>query len=123
MYTGRPQVAIADIERAMRLDPGFSQQYLHFLGLAHLLIGNNETAAAMFKERILLAPRTDTSRSALASALGHFGHIDEARQVWAELKKINPNYSFTEHMARLPFSDPAAVNKINEGLAKAGLPD
>lgn len=122
MYTGRPQVAIADIERAMRLDPGFSQQYLHFLGLAHLLIGNNETAAAMFKERILLAPRTDTSRSALASALGHLGHIDEARQVWAELKKINPNYSFTEHMARLPFSDPAAVNKIAEGLAKAGLP-
>ena len=123
MYTGQPQAAIPDIERAMRLDPGFSQQYLHFLGLTHLLIGNNETAAAMFKERILLVPQTDTSRSALASALGHLGHIDEARQVWAELKKINPKYSFTEHMARLPFSDPAPVNRITEGLAKAGLPD
>jgi len=123
MYTGRPQAAIPDIERAMRLDPGFSQQYLHFLGLAHLLMGHYETAAAMFKERILLAPQTDTSRSALASALGHLGHLDEARQVWAELKKINPKYSFTEHMARLPFSDPAPVNEITEGLAKAGLPD
>jgi len=123
MYTGRPQAAIADIERAMRLDPGFSQQYLHFLGLAHLLIGNYETAAAMFKERILLVPQTDASRSALASALGHLGHIDEARLVWAELKKINPKYSFTEHMARLPFSDPAPVNTIIEGLTKAGLPD
>ena len=123
MYTGQPEAAIPDIERAMRLDPGFSQQYLHFLGLTHLLIGNNETAAAMFKERILLVPQTDTSRSALASALGHLGHLDEARQVWVELKKINPKYSFTEHMARLPFSDPAPINKIAEGLAKAGLPD
>ncbi len=123
IYTGRPQAAIPDIERAMRLDPGFSQQYLHFLGLSHLLIGNYETAATMFKERILLAPQTDATRSALASALGHLGHLDEARQVWAELKKINPKYSFTEHMARLPFTDPAGVNKIVEGLAKAGLPD
>ena len=123
MYTGRPQAAIPDIERAMRLDPGFSQQYLHFLGLAHLLIGNNETAVAMFKERILLAPQTDTSRSALASALGHLGHLDEARQVWAELKNINPKYSFTEHMARLPFKNPADGDRIREGLTKAGLPD
>ena len=86
-------------------------------------MGNNETAAAMFKERILLVPETDVTRSALASALGHLGEVDEARRIWAELKKINPKYSFTEHMARLPFSDPAAVNKIAEGLAKAGLPD
>jgi adenylate cyclase len=123
IYSGQPQAAIPDVERAMRLDPAFSQQYLHFLGLAHLLMGNNETAATMFKERILLAPQTDVSRSALASALGHLGEFDEARRVWAELKKINPKYSFAEHMARLPFSDPAAVKKISEGLAKAGLPD
>jgi adenylate cyclase len=123
VYSGQPQAAIPDCERAMRLDPGFSQQYLHFLGLAHLLMGNNETAAAMFKERILLVPETDVTRSALASVLGHLGEVDEARRIWAELKKINPKYSFTEHMARLPFSDPAAVNMIAEGLAKAGLPD
>ena len=58
-----PRPPLPHIERAMRLDPGFSQQYLHFLGLAHLLIGYYETAAAMFKERIRLVPETDTSRS------------------------------------------------------------
>ena len=123
LYSGQPQAAIPDLERAVRLDPGFSQQYLHFLGLAHLLLGNNETAAAMFKERILLAPQTDVSRSALASALGHLGQFDEARQVWAELKTINPRYAFAEHMGRLPFSNPADVARIADGLAKAGLPD
>jgi adenylate cyclase len=107
----------------MRLDPGFSQQYLHFLGMAHLLMGHYETAATMFKERIRLVPETDTSRSALASVLGHLGEIDEARRVWAELKKINPRYSFAERIARLPFRNPADARKITEGLAKAGLPD
>jgi len=123
IFSGQPQAAIEHIERAMRLDPGFSQQYLHFLGMAHLLMGHYETAAAMFKERIRLVPETDTSRSALASALGHLGEIDNARRVWAELKKTNPKYSFAEHVARLPFRNPADVDKIAEGLAKAGLPD
>jgi len=123
IFLGEPKAAIEHLERAMRLDPGFSQQYLHFLGLAHLLMGHYETAAAMFKERIRLSPETDTSRSSLASALGHLGEIEEARRVWAELKKINPRYSFAERIARLPFRDPADAAKIAAGLAKAGLPD
>jgi adenylate cyclase len=123
MFLGEPKAAIEHIERAMRLDPGFSQQYLHFLGMAHLLMGHYETAAAMFKERIRLAPETDTSRSSLASTLGHLGEIEEARRVWAELKKINPSYSFTERIARLPFRDPADAAKFAAGLVNAGLPD
>jgi len=123
IYAGRPQDAIADLERAMQLDPVFGQQYLQFLGLAHLMMGHYETAAAMFRERILLVPHTDVSRSTLASALGHLGAYDEARQVWAELKAINPKYSFSEHMGRLPFANPADKERIAEGLAKAGLPD
>jgi len=121
VYGGRPEAAIPDIERAIRLDPAFSQQYLHFLGLAHLLIGNYETAAMMFRERILLFPKTDVSRSALAAALGHLGAVEEARRVWAELMKINPKYVFEEHMARLPFKRQQDIDIIRAGLAKAGL--
>jgi adenylate cyclase len=55
--------------------------------------------------------------------LGHLGDIREARRVWAELKRINPGYSFAERIARLPFRNPADAAKIVEGLAKADLPD
>ena len=123
IFDGESAKAIPDIERAMRLDPAFGQQYLHFLGMAHLLVGNYETAAAHFKERILLAPETDFSRSFLASALGHLGEVDEARRVWQELKQVNPKYSFAEHIQRLPFRNPADAGRIADGLAKAGLPD
>jgi adenylate cyclase len=120
-YSGHPLEAIPVIEHAMRLDPAFNTQYLHFLGMAYLVAGNYEKAAVLLRQRIVLAPETDFSRSALASALGHLGEVDEARRVWAELKKINPKYSFSEHFARLPFKNEEDVRHIAEGLAKAGL--
>jgi len=120
-FSGRPSEAIPLIERAMRLDPVYSQQYLHLLGVANLLAGKYENAAVLLRQRILLVPRTDFTRAVLASALGHLGEVDEARRVWRELKEINPQYSFGEHFARQPFKNEEDVQRIAEGLAKAGL--
>jgi adenylate cyclase len=121
IYLGQPEAAIPHLERAMLLDPAVSHQYLHFLGVAHLLMGHDETAAAMFRERILLVPETDFSRSMLASSLGHLGQPEEARRVWAEIKTVNPRYSFAQHIGRMPFKNPADAGRIAEGLAKAGI--
>jgi adenylate cyclase len=120
--SGRPLEAIPALERATRLDPAFRQQHLYFLGMAYLIAGKYETAAALLRERILLVPGTDFSRVLLASALGHLGEIDEARRIWGELKEINPKYSFTEHFARQPFKREEDVRRIAEGLLKVGLP-
>jgi len=120
-YSGRPLDAIPVLERAIRLDPAFKPQNLHFLGMAHLLAGKYETAAALLRERILLVPGTDFSRVLLASALGHLGEVDEAHHIWKELKEINPKYSFSEHFTRQPFKKEEDVRRIAEGLAKAGL--
>jgi len=122
IYSGQPLEAIPAIERAMRLDPAGSGQFLHFLGMANLLAGKYETAVALLKQRVMLNPETDFSRAILASALGHLGEVDEARQVWGELEKINPKYSFRDHFSRQPFKNPADVERIAEGLKKAGLP-
>jgi adenylate cyclase len=123
IFSGHAAAAIPYFERAVRLDPATASQYLHFLGLAYFMLGNYETAAAHFRERILMTPETDLSRVLLAAALGHLGHFDEAKKFWRELKEINPDYSFAAHMQRLPFADPADPAKISAGLAKAGLPD
>jgi len=119
-YSGRPLEAIPMFERAIRLDPAFRAQNLHFLGIAHLLAGKYETAAALLRERILLVPGTDFSRVFLASALGYLGEVDEARRIWRELKEINPKYSFREHFSRQPFRQ-EDVERVADGLKKAGL--
>ena len=121
-FSGQPLEAIPEIELAMRLDPALSPQFLHFLGLANLLAGKYETAAALLKQRIIQVPGTDFTRAILASALGHLGDVEEARRVWRELKEINPKYSFREHYSRQPFRQ-EDVEKIAVGLTKAGLQD
>ncbi len=121
VYAGEPLAAIPPLERAIRLDPASNGHNLHYLATAHLTAGKYEAAAAIFRERIRLVPGTDMSRAFLASALGHMGQADEARLVWRELKEINPQYSFDEHIGRLPFKKPADVARIKDGLIKAGL--
>jgi adenylate cyclase len=122
IYTGEPGKAIPYIELAMRLDPTLPAQYLHFLGTAYFVARDYEAAAKMFKHRITANPNTDLSRAFLASTLGHLGRAEEARQVWQELKDVNPRYSLQDHMDRLPFKDPADTARIVEGVRKAGLP-
>jgi len=121
IYSGNADAAIPLIEQAIRLDPAFVQQTLHFLGSAYFAAGKYETAAATFQERIRLAPETDLSRAFLASALGHLGEVEEAKRVWAELKAINPRYSFEGHLSRLPFRNQADIDRIREGVRMAGL--
>ena len=122
-YLGRPAAAIPYFERAMLLNPVSIQQCTHFLGFAYLLAGDYSVAAATFRERIRLVPKTDLSRALLAASLGHLGEIAEAQRIWHELKDINPRYSFEEHLGRLPFQNPADAEMIAEGLARAGLPE
>ncbi len=123
IYAGQPLEAIPEIERSMRLDPGFAHQAMQFLATAYLVAGKYETAAATFRERIRQVPDTDLSRGLLISALGHLGETDEARRVWDELGKVNPKYSFEKHLERLPFTNPADAERIKEGFAKAGVSD
>lgn len=78
IYTGDPAKAIPYIGGAMRLDPTFQQQYMHFLGTAYFVAGDYQTAEALFRDRISVNPTTDLSRAFLASTLGHLGKPDEA---------------------------------------------
>ena len=119
---GRPEDAIPVLERAIRLDPAWSHQHLQFLGMAHFLRGNYETAALVFRERVFLAKETDVGRAWLAASLGHLGEVAEARETWADLLKINPSFSIAARLARFLYARPADPENVMAGLAKAGLP-
>ena len=58
----------------------------------------------------------------LAACYGNLGRVEEARAAWAELLKVNPNFSLEQRARVLPYKDPRDLQRIVEGLAKAGLP-
>jgi adenylate cyclase len=62
IYGGQPLAAVPHIEQAIRLDPAIKHLYVHFLGSAYLVAGDYKAAASLFRERILLSPKTDLSR-------------------------------------------------------------
>ncbi len=121
IYLGNPQAAMLYIDRAIRLDPAFAQQFIHFRGMAYLVARDYAAATRAFRERIRLSPKTDLSRALLAASLGHLGETDAAHAVWAELMAINPAYSPTYHLGRIPFQNPQDRENILAGLAKSGL--
>jgi adenylate cyclase len=123
MALGRLPESVTFLERAVRLDPAMRHQYLQFLAMSHFLMGNYETASLMFRERIILVKNTDVGRAWLASTLGHLGEVEAAKEIWAELSTINPNFSIETRLERLKFADPTYAERVLEGLAKAGLPE
>ncbi|HEY6996280.1 MAG TPA: adenylate/guanylate cyclase domain-containing protein [Xanthobacteraceae bacterium] len=122
MYAGRAAEALKPFALAMRLDPLYPAMVLHFLAQANFSLGRYETAAEQLAERIARNPGTDASRMLLASCHGHLGRVEDARAAWAELLKVNPEFSLMQRARVLPYKDPADFQRIADGLARAGLP-
>jgi adenylate cyclase len=122
LYAGRPEKAIEKIGTSMRLDPHYSPMVLHFLAQAYFGLEQYETAVQHLIARIARTPGTDSSRMLLASCYGHLGRLEEARLTWAEMLKVNPDFSLAQRACVLPYKDPREFQRIVDGLAKAGLP-
>ncbi len=89
--------------------------------IAFLHLGDYAAAEQAARDRIARNPQTDASRVLLAAALGHQGRAEEARAAWDELLRVNPRYSFAQRRRVLPYKDPAAIELVAQGLAKAGI--
>ena len=73
--------------------------------------GNYAAAETALRNRISRTPATDASRAALAATCGHLRR-DDGYQL---------DYSFAEKRKILPYESPADMERIAEGLRKAGL--
>ena len=122
MYAGQPARALEPFAKAMRLDPHHPDIVLHFLAQANFSLEKYEIAAQQLLDRIARNPGTDASRMLLASCYGHLGRPDDARAVWTELLKVNPDFSLAQRSRVLPYKNADDFQRILEGLAKAGLP-
>ena len=85
------------------------------------MLGRYEDAVAILKRRLIRNPETDITRVLLAAAYGHLDRLEESRAEWAEALRVNPDFSLEHRKQILPYKDPADLERILEGLRKAGL--
>jgi adenylate cyclase len=131
IYLGEPAAAIPLEEKRIRLnpdDPNISIAYWS-LGLAHLLLSQNDEAAEFLTKACAANPRVYYFYLDLAAALALQGHLDEAHTALAESLKLNPKInSMARQRARSAYTNnPAyvalAAKTVDVGLRKAGLPE
>jgi adenylate cyclase len=120
-FARRPGEAIGLTEKAMRLNPRYPPRYLNLLGLAYLVAGRYEEALAPLKKVLTLNPNFYLSRINLAICYAELGRLEEARAEAAEVLRLNPNFSLERARQNLAFKDPADIERILDGLRKAGL--
>ncbi|MCZ6863392.1 MAG: tetratricopeptide repeat protein [Alphaproteobacteria bacterium] len=122
IYASRPAEAIESLEKAMQLEPRYPTLWLHFLAHAHFIDHGYNEAVRLLKRRIRQQPDTDISRALLAACYGHLGFTAKARDAWAGLREINPDFSIERRAKVVPYRNPDDWELFVDGLRKAGLP-
>jgi adenylate cyclase len=121
IFAGRPQEGVGLIEKAMRLNPRYPPFYLTWLGMAYRLTGQHEEAIAAQKRALSHSPDLLPAHRELAVIYSELGWEAEARAATAEVLRISPNFSLEVYRQRLPYKDPAVVERQIAALRKAGL--
>jgi adenylate cyclase len=121
VWAGRPEEAIGLIEKAMRLNPQYPPLYSHSLGWAYSVAGRYEEALAPLKKVLTLNPNFVPAHSNLAICYAELGRLEEARAEAAEILRLAPNFSLEIARQNVPYKDPADLERMLDGLRKAGL--
>jgi len=88
---------------------------------ADLLTGQYEEAIAAYQRALSRNPNFLPAHFGLAVIYSEMGREEEARAEVAEILRINPNYSLEVARQRVPYKDPAVLERTLANLRRAGL--
>ena len=124
VYSGAPERAIVNFERALRLSPRDPRAHdsLHGMAAALIQLGRDAEAIAVARRAVQQNPNFAAAWRTLASALALSGKIEEARGALASGVALDPNCSINTMVTRTGYSKGAGV-RISEGWRLAGMPE
>jgi TolB-like protein/class 3 adenylate cyclase/thioredoxin-like negative regulator of GroEL len=124
IHAGRPKEALDFVQKAMRLDPHYPAYHLFVLGLAHFNMEQFNEAAISFERALKRNPKNYVPLIHLAATYAHLGREQEAAAVIEKLNKVLPIFSVNIISWRIPkYKDPVDLDRLLDGLRKAGLPE
>jgi TolB-like protein len=110
MYTGRPQEAIEQVRRAMRLNPFHPQWYVETLGMSSMIARRYDDAAKAFSG---MREPPYYVHAYLAACLIKLGRREEALRHRDRLLEIKPDWT-PDHFRMDPYRDAADIEHIGE---------
>src|SRR5713226_255630 len=120
-WAGRAEETVPLVEKAMRLNPQYPIWYLWRLGHAHYLTGRYEEAIATFRRVLARNPDFLPAHAYLAVIHSESGREEDAQSEGAEFLRLSPQLSLDALRQRLPYKDPAVLERVLNAARKAGL--
>ncbi len=122
-FAGRHAEALQVINRAMRLAPHYPNWYLGIVGTANRFQGNYDEAINAFEQERDRTPNSARPYIWLASTYAEAGREEAARTAAKELLTRNPKFSIKQFAKFQAWKNPEDLERILDGLRKAGLPE
>ncbi|MBA4033121.1 MAG: hypothetical protein C0480_00745 [Bradyrhizobium sp.] len=122
-FAGLDREAIAHGEEAVRLSP-LDPETARFLGgiaVAHYTAGRFDEAARYTSEALRLRPGFQGAQRLHCASLAQSGRIDEARSLFATVKREQPQISIAWIRASVPYQTPELMELFLNGMRTAGL--
>jgi adenylate cyclase len=119
---GKPQKAVKQMKKAIRLCPVYPAWYIWQLGAAYWALGQNELAVDTARTAIVSDPDLSYAHVLLAMVYAETDRTTEARNAAAEVLRIDPDFSASAWAKGMPFRDPELEVRQLAALRKSGLP-
>jgi adenylate cyclase len=120
-FAGRPEETVGLIQKAMRLNPQHPTWYLWDLGHAYYLLKRYDEATAVLKRTLTRNPDFMPAHGFLAIINEEIGLQDEAKTAGASALQISPALSLETLKQRLPYKDPAVLERVINAARRSGL--
>jgi TolB-like protein/Flp pilus assembly protein TadD len=122
---GEFEEALKTVTHSLRLRPYDKTlaRCIPALAIAHYQLGAYGAAEEIARRATGINTIYWMGHQMLAASLGQLSRAQEAAEEVAEIRKREPNVSRAAYSGRLPFRDAVHVERIEEGLIKAGWRD
>lgn len=121
-WLGEPEEALPHLKLIFDLNPHYPNRaaVLGDVTTCELFAGNIPAAVSAARELRDIAPEYNRGLQRVAVTLGHAGEVDEAAEVLARLLKLQPDLDEAYVRETYPYVQAEHIEKILEGLRRAG---
>lgn len=120
-FSGKPEAAESNMQKAMRLNPLHPFIYLIIMGEIQFNLKNYAQAEKNFIRATQRNPVAQEARLWLVASLAYQDKMEEAAWQLTELKQLNPDLSGRILRGLIPFKVKSQQQHFIRGLQKAGL--